>query len=443
VILLLALLGCGQEIPPHLQVERPIPVSIPRTLPAGLRDLVRTDPLVRRPDPRSAGDWMALQDGVAIEAWAAVARSTRSTPADWTQVERSRPGTAAVALARGARLAALEVLLAGELEIPAQQQVAAWLGATRVEVHPTTNNSRGPLDWLRGATPEEKREAALTMSERAVLLGWLDGPGIDVVPTAEALTAPAHTRLADSPAGALIRSRAARDRAPSAAENGRAALIEATVLALATVAADRDVEQEALRVRVARAAEKLGGKKDPLATLLHRARISLTADAGSDASAGLALVALTAQQLFGHCPEGHCASLSRTQALETATRWGPSVTPLARAWQVVALKQATDTLSASYKKPSFGHTLIDVVDPLSGTGGGPVELSLLRYRTAEPTALVQISRLASGPPTTVPAEVIAVLRAHLVSACDAALSTRLPREVASEIRRIRDRARRG
>jgi hypothetical protein len=442
MIVLLALLGCIGEIPPHLQVDRPVTVATPQPPPTGLKDLVRQDPLVRRPKPRDPGDWLKIRDGAAVEAWSSVARMNQVTPADWTQLEQTHTGTAAVALARGARLAALEVLLAGDVEAPAQQQVAAWLGATRVETHPTTKNPRGPLAWIPGTTITEKRQAILTIAERSVLLGWLDGPGIELKPAAEALTAPAHTRLLDSPAGALIVSRAALERAEDPARIGRAALADATELALATVAADRDKEQEALRLRHAKLAKALGGKAGPLKTLLHRARISLMADAGADASAGLALVALTGERLFGHCPDGHCASLDRTQALTSAARWGPEVAPFAHAWQVVAVKQAVDTLASSYKKPSFGYTLIDVVDPLSGTGGGPVELALLRYRSADPTALLQISRLARGPGTTLPEEVIAATRAHLARVCDAALASRPPRAIGAEIKRIRDRARR-
>jgi hypothetical protein len=106
----------------------------------------------------------------------------------------------------------------------------------------------------------------------------------------------------------------------------------------------------------------------------------------------------------------------------------------------VALKQAADTFEASYDKPSFGTSLLDVVDPLSGSGGGAVELSLLRYRIAEPTAVLQISRLAGHASTTDPAEALKAIRARLIEACNAALDGRLPRGAAAEIRRIRTRA---
>jgi hypothetical protein len=123
-------------------------------------------------------------------------------------------------------------------------------------------------------------------------------------------------------------------------------------------------------------------------------------------------------------------------------RWSKESAAVARAWQVVALKQAADTFEASHDKPSFGTSLLDVIDPLSGSGGGPVELSLLRYRTAEPTAVLQISRLAGHPSTTDPDETLKAIRARLIDACNAALDGRLPRSAAAEIRRIRDRARR-
>jgi hypothetical protein len=439
VILLLTLLGCVHEIPPHLQVDRTA-VQSSAGAAVGLEALVRMDPLVRRPPPRGPGDWISLPDGAALEAWADQARSSSISPADWINLERNHPGTAAVALARGARLAALEVVLAGELDDATQQQVAAWLGVTRVEVQPTTHQRRAPLDWLPGATDADKKSAALVMAERGVLLGWLDGPDIQVGPAARALAA--HNRLMDTPTGALLLSRARMDRSSDSAQFGRAALLGATTLALAAAAADRDSEQEALQAKLAEASAKLGGKADPIGVLLERARIALTADAGDTASAGLALTAITAQRLHGSCPEQRCEGLDRTQTLATVMRWSTESAAVARAWQVVALKQAADTFEASHDKPSFGTTLLDVVDPLSGFGGGSVELSLLRYRTAEPTAVLQISRLAGHPSTTDPDETLKAIRARLIEACNAALKGRLPRGVAAEIRRIRDRARR-
>lgn len=439
MILLLSLLSCVHEIPPHLQVDQTSAHSSVGAA-SGLEALVRMDPLVRRPPPRGPGDWMALPDGAALEAWADQARSVSISPADWINLERAHPGTAAVALARGARLAALEVVLAGDQDDATRQQAAAWLGATRVEVQPTTRQRRGALDWLPGATAADKKSAALFIAERGVLLGWLDGPDIQVGPAARAMAT--HDRLVDTPTGALLLSRARQDRSQDSAQFGRAALLGATTLALAAAGADRDSEQEALKTTLAEASAKLGAKADPIAVLLERARIALTADAGNNNSAGLALTAITAQRLHGSCPEGPCEGLDRTHNLATVRRWSTESAAIARAWQVVALKQAADTFEASHDKPSFGTTLLDVVDPLSGYGGGPIELSLLRYRTAEPTAVLQISRLAGHPSTTDPGETLKAIRARLIEACDAALKGRLPRGAAAEVRRIRDRARR-
>jgi hypothetical protein len=438
VILLLLALACpSREIPPHLQVERPAAqAKTAKTIDA----LLRADPLVRRPDPASPGDWMSLPSGGEIESWAAVARKTQATPSEWITLEQSHPGTIAVPLARGARLAALEVTLAGQLDEPALQAASAWLGTTRVEVRPTTQQPRGPLDWLPGVSPADKRKAALHIAERSVLLGWLAGPEIALQPVAKALAGPAHSRLLESPAGSLLLSRARSDSSPQSARLGSAALIAATTLALATAAADRDSEQDKLNKRLKQAAEDLSTGPDPIASLLARARVGLTADAGQDRSAGLALVALTAQRLHKSCEDAPCTGLDRTQSLSLAARWSSTSAALARAWRVVALKQAADTFAASHHRPSFGSSISDIVDPLSGTGGGSVELSLLRYRYGEPTAILQIAQLAGHPATTDPDETLRAINRRLVAACDSALRAGLPKPAATEVRKIRDRA---
>jgi len=280
------------------------------------------------------------------------------------------------------------------------------------------------------------------MAERSVLIGWLASADMDVILAAKALATPAHSRLLDTPTGALVLSRARQDRSPDSAELGRTALIGATTLALAIAAADRDAEQDRIKARIKTASENLGGKPDPVAALLERARIALTADAADPASAALALTAITAERLHGTCPEGVCGGLDRTKTLAQAAAWNAEATAVASAWRVVALKQAADTFSASHKKPSFGTTIMDIVDPLSGTGGGAVELSLLRYKTAEPTAVLQISRLAGHPSTTDPEETLRAINARLLAACDSALKGGLPKATAREIRAIRDRTRR-
>ena len=385
---------------------------------------------------------MALSDGAAIEAWAATARTSGGTPGDWTSLERNHATTVAVPLARGARLAALEVVLAEDMEEVAQQEAAGWLGATRVEVRPTTTRPRGALDWLPGATLTDKRGAALAISERAVLMGWLVSPDLNVVPAAQALATPAHSRLLETPAGQLLLSRARMDRSQDSAELGRNALHGATALSLAAVAADRDSEQDKLKTRLLQASAKLGGASDPIEELLSRARVGLTADAGDNLSASLALLAIVAERIHGTCPDAPCDGLERTEALAQAAKWSPQAASLAMAWRVVALKQAADTFSASYKRPSFGTSIMDIVDPLSGTGGGPVELSLLRYKTAEPTAILQISRLAGHPSTTDPDETLQAIHARLLSACDAALRARPSPAIAAELRKIHKRTQR-
>jgi hypothetical protein len=441
MIPLLVLLGCAKEIPPHLRVDTPpLTIRVDADPAEQLEALIRRDPLVRRPDPRTPGVWADMPDGDAIEAFAAVARKKNPTPSDWTQVEMAWPGTIAVPLARGARLAAIEVIMTGDLEFETQQLVSGWLGAVRVEARPTTRNPSDPMTWVPGSTEKEKREAALTMAERSVLLGWLDGPNMSVLTPALALSSASHSRLADTPAGVLLRARAADDRDDSAAAQGRYALTRATLLALAEAAADTDKEQVEFRALIEAEGAALGGAEQPVAAWLARARHGLTADAGNPASTGLALVAIAAERTVGSCPDGACMGLDMTQSLSTALRWHADTNALAHAWQVIALKRAADIFEVSHSTAGFGRSIPVIAEALSGTGGGSIDLSLLRYRVKEPTAVIQIGRLAGGAASADITEAIRAVRTRLLNACNAALMARVTVEQAAIIQRIGRRA---
>ena len=104
---LLLILSCAKEVPPHL---RPVVSTPPSQTEASIRALVGADPLVRRPLPRTRGDWETVHQGAAIEQWARVARANATMPSDWTNIEAHNRGTIAVPLARGARLSRLEVV---------------------------------------------------------------------------------------------------------------------------------------------------------------------------------------------------------------------------------------------------------------------------------------------------------------------------------------------
>ncbi len=278
------------------------------------------------------------------------------------------------------------------------------------------------------------------MAERSVLLGWLDGPNMDLITPALALSSDNYSRLAGTPAGALLRARAAMEQDPEAGARGRQALQRATLLALAEAAADTDMEQASFRQRMANERKTVGEQREPIAAYLERARHGLTANASNPASTGFALIAIAGERIVGSCPDGACMGLDRTASLNAASRWSDETRRLMYAWHVIALKRAVDTLEVSHKTAGFGRSIPMIAEALSGTSGSPIELSLLRYRIKEPTALIQLTQMAGGPPTAAIEETITAVRQLLIDACNAALRERVNVDQATLIHKIGTRA---
>jgi hypothetical protein len=389
----LVLLACGpKEIPPHLRID---PADAAGAAPTGttLEDLVAHDPLVRRPVPGPAGHWKELGD--PVEAWAALARRENLEPTDWDALESRLPGTLAVPLARGARLAVLEVKASEELTPAAEASVARWLGHIQADEQSPMHAPGAPLAWL---DPKDPLATAVHIAERQVLLGWLDGPAIPLSAAAAAMQPGVHDRLIDAPVGNLLVQRAHDASDPPAHARGLQALATATSLALESAAADRDSEQRAVAERKAAARAELGD--EPVPALLARARTELSRDAGDDVSAGLALVAIGAERLVDSCPDRPCVGLDRTLALARAETWGPEVAQWARAWRLVALKNAVDEFEVAYDRPTFYQVIPALADALIGSGASTVPLSLLQQRAANSVVLLALSRAAAGVDAT-------------------------------------------
>ncbi len=389
---LLAIACAPKEIPPHLRID---PTDTLGQAPVGttLEDLVAHDPLVRRPVPGALGHWEGL--GEPVEAWAALARRENLEPTDWDALEARLPGTLAIPLARGARLAVLEVKASEELTPQAEASVARWLGHIQANEQSAAAAPGAPLAWL---DPKDPLGAAVHIAERQVLLGWLDGPAIPVGPAAMAMQPGVHDRLIDSPAGHLVIERARRASDPTARALGLEELTRATILALESAAADRDAEQRAVAQRMAAASAELGG--EPIAALLARARSDLSSDAADDVSVGLALVAIGAERLVDSCPDRPCGGLDCTLAFARAETWGPEVARWARAWRLVSLKQAVDAFEVAYDRPTFYQVIPSLADALVGNGASTVPLSLLQQRAANPVVLLAVSRAAAGVDAT-------------------------------------------
>ncbi|MDP2305073.1 MAG: hypothetical protein Q8P18_03520 [Pseudomonadota bacterium] len=421
--MLLLLAACARPIPPALEIEASGSSEAPPepTDPAALLAwIIGDDPLARRTrTPSAAGD-------TALAAWSAVAQSAAPSPTEWASIEAAHRGTPVVALARGARLAALETALA---DPPAALGWAVPLPSG----DPSQDQVRPALDWL-GAKPE----ALLGVVERQVLLGWLDAPGIPVGAAARALSAPTYDRASATPAGALLLARAALPRDPDAAAAGRVALEEATWLALMGTAADRDAEQVTLKALRADAGARAGVSGDPTNTLLTRAWQGLAADAGANDSTGLALVAQAALRWRNACTDAPCGGFDRVAVMEDAKRWDPTVAPLADAWRVIAAKDALDHLQAAYDDPSFPHALDAIVEVLLGTGG-TVDRSLLLYPSPGAPVQLALSRAAGGGDLTTREDLFRTLEGRLAKQARAAAAT-APERFREPLTRIAKRA---
>lgn len=439
-LLIMAMLGCSpKEVPPHLRPGPPTPAprgvsSVPSSILEAADMLVARDPLVRRAVPGPLG-WDGALEAPELEAWDALARSDSATAADWHGLDQRWPGTVAVPLARGARLAGAEVAIAQR--DPASMALLAWAVPVAAQETILPAHARPPLHWLGpGSSPPER--ALLRVLEREVLLGWLDGPGVPGSAAAQAMQSGVHDRLTDSPTGRLLVARARDARAPERAAHGRAALQQASRLALLGAAADRDREQraQAAEVESARVDEK---DLDPVARLLTDAAEALTADAGDPESVGGALVALTAARLLGTCPDSPCAGLDRVRTLAAAERWGSSEE--ASLWRVIAWKRALDRLEVARERPSLSQALVDLADVLRGTGEAPVSARVLLSSRPDPALWLEVTRAAGGADGTTWEDARMALAARLASACDAALAHPRPEDVAEALRRIQRRAR--
>jgi hypothetical protein len=370
--------------------------------------VLRGDPLARRPRiPEGEVD-------ADVEAWRQVARRQDPRSDDWWSVEATHRGTIAVPLARGARLAAIEP------RFPDFAPSIAWIvplpmPTVRVEA------ARHALDWLSPAKPED----VLTVMERQVLLGWLDGPSIPISLAARPLQDATWARLAQTPTGALILA-----RAQGVGAGSTDALTEATRLALMEVAADSDVEQTAWR-------SLRGDGADPI-----NARLGMVGQDGRDAAGvGRSLLGLAALRWRDACADAPCGGLDRVDAMTAAGRWAPELAPLVQAWQVIALKDAIDQLLTTYDT-GFARLGVDrVVEALIGVGVTGVDFGALQHRDPGPGMHLAITRALGGGDATSKEAMFSALHRTLATRAEAARAV-APEGFAEPLKRIAVRAKR-
>lgn len=444
-LLLLGTTACVSKIPDHLRVEASADQQLAELapvedLPAALFAMLRKDPLARSPlllDPASVD---ALDGGPPIGAWI---RGVRALEKGDGQVERSlqqledeHPGTPVVALARGYRLRVVENRLAGgeALDAAAQQDIVTLLtplkGSPNDEALP-----RPPLEWL--APKARLADAARTYGDRWVLTGWLQAPGIPLDAAAESLSAPMYDGLAKTPTGALLQARARGADAPI--EGHLEDLTRATRLALHHAAADRDKEQAAWAAMKAAAAEELE-VDDPVGVLLARSRDGLTAGAGADAATGGALLAIASMRWKDVCGTPPCVGLDRVETMRFAGRWSDEIAPLAAVWQVIALKEALDTMEVGHETVLYPKAIVSLVDALIGTGAGPLDVHLLRRSTPDASVWLALGRSVGTEAVTQWSEARVALGAHLEAKVQEALEVVEDPELRPLLERIGARA---
>ncbi len=427
-----------QKTPAHLLVEsRPqTPFTAPPTTATDLvAQLVWGDPLVRRPDAHTEGWWLAAPDGGPVAAWSTAVLAPDIGAEALHELEAHWPGTPAVALARGARLARLEQAMPTSDPPPeGDRALVAWLGPLATGESSGPSDVRPPLAWLGD---ENGRGALLHALERSVLLGWLDGPEIPLGPVEAAMTAGTFDRLRDAPTGRLLVARAQDLHDEGARAQGADRLVAATALALTRAAADHPGEHARAASDAAEWATQLSLPEgtDPLPVLLDQAASALTADAGDPTSTGLALVALTAARFSTRCTDTPCRSLDRTATLQRASAWGPPVEAFAWTWRVIAAKTVLDQLAIAVERGRGTDVHYDVADILIGERGARVPLSLLRQNSINEVAALHITRAADAANSTAGEDAVHAMQQVLASIC-ARPPTDIPPPLAPGIQKV-------
>lgn len=395
---LLLMGACVRPLPPYLAVDPPTTAQEAPTEVRSTEDLVALllggDPLaraVRLPPGVEAPDASAEPLLAYLHEVEVLERGATDFDVALARASRGARGTLAEPFDRGYRLGVVETALATPAGAPEamETRIAAWL-TPMAPGDPDNRLARRPLDWLTG--PGDIREPLRNYAEDWVLRGWLVAPSIPLGPIAHDLEGPQYDGLRGSRAGRLITARAA-DAHGGATDEAIADLERATLLALIRVAADRDREQADWATRLTAEREALGSS-DPIEHLLRRAFDRLLEDAGDDRAAGAALLASAALRWDGDCEQTSCVGLDRASDLAHAPVWSADLAWMARAWQVIALKGALDTMEVGHESVLFPKALVDLCDAVLGLGAGPLDGDLLRRRTPDPAIWLALGRAA-------------------------------------------------
>lgn len=440
--LVLWLAACPKPVPDHLRVDPPAEAEVQRPISdrgSAIAWVVGADPLVRSPTLPELSVLESVE-GVAplidfVQAVRRLEQGEGQVERSMQQVEDGHRGTEAVALARGYRLRVVENLLANLATASDERDRAILPLLTPLQVSaddPTLN--RPALDWLAGEGASEPSVRAY--AERWVLSAWLDRPDVRVQAPAQALRADMYDGLARTPIASLVLARDAG--AKGDVGPGLAKLERATTLALQQAAADRDKEQAAWAATKRSLVEELG--EDPVGALLEQAFAELAPLGGEDAAVGGALLAHAARRWRDTCGDPPCVGIERVEAMGVARRWSPELDRMGALWQVVALKEALDTMDVAHDTVMYPTGAVGLVDAVLGTGGGPLEDQVLRKRRPDAGVWLALGRAVGEEGVTEWSGARAALGAHLKQHAEAARTLVGDGEQAALLDRITSRA---
>jgi len=416
MLLGLALSGCPtSRVPSHLAPPDASGEQASQERIQDLDDLVRAM-ISKDPLGRTAGN-ISVQTASSVpggEPYAELLRiATVLEPGKDDALRRIRDleaahrGTPLVALSRGARVREIEAVVGAQtrLDDAAEARVLALLTPLS-STENASNQPARPLRWLSETT--EVRDPVLTAADRWALLGWLDGPEMDLQPVADALSTPPYDTLRRTPAARLVLARATGGTGDP--EPGMADLERATRLLLTEAVADRKREREAVAAAWLEVGEDLDSDA-PRDALLSRAERTLSSASSSKLGTGGALLALQARRLWGDCPNAPCIGLDRVEGLSAAARWDPRLARLSRLLQIAALHDAIDGIEVARGTVRYPQAAVHLADALIGTGAVPPDALLVRQRSPDASTWLTLGRSVGTEHATTWEEARAALRA--------------------------------
>ncbi|MBT3223054.1 MAG: hypothetical protein HN348_28610 [Proteobacteria bacterium] len=378
--------------------------------------LVHHDPLVRAPPrlPSTVVDGIDGGEPLAayLQAIADLEKGEGDVSRVLQQLEEQWLNTPAVPLCRGYRLRVMEteITLKQESDEDAERKIALLLSPLQGKGE-EAHLPRRPLEWL-STSDLSLTDTIRHYADRWVLSGWLDGPEIPLTGVAQALQAPQFDELRTSTIGQIIVNRT-KERASTDQFGDLDDLTQATFLALSHAAADRDGEQAAWSKQKREAAESLGTEEEPEYFLLNRALAQLVPHSSNDTAAASALLTYQALRWHGRCSDSPCVGLDRMRTVNATKTWDGRVAALAGVWQVIALKEALDTMDVGHESVLFPKAMVDLLDALLGTTDGPFDLHLLRHGRPSSEVWQALGRSVGKDDTTDWPGVRAALGAHL------------------------------